>query len=318
MLQFFEPRQRKRQKGQKAMKVNRFVSNDFTIRLGAVDATSVVAEMQSILKSAPLATVGVGRAMVGALLMASQLKDGQEVGLLLKGNGPLGSLYAQASFEGHVRGYCPYPDYMAQTVEDALNLRKALGFGHLTVSRQQPFQRQPHNGTVEMVSGEVGEDIAHYLHQSHQIRSLVSVGVLLDRDGRVQSAGGVLLEVMPGVEEDVVAKVEKNYAEFQKLSSESISQSILAGKQPIDLVKPFMMDIPFTQIPHDYEIKYSCPCTLDRVIQAVGTLGMSDLEEMIQQNESPEVTCQMCGRGYAVTTEDLKDLRDVLHKNSMH
>ncbi len=300
------------------MKVHRFVTNDLTVRVAAVDATSVVKEMQSIQKSLPLATVGVGRAMVGAILMASQLKDGQEVGLLFKGNGPLGSLYAQASFEGHVRGYCPNPSYLAPTQEDALNLRKALGFGHLTVSRQQPFQRQPHNGTVEMVSGEVGDDIAHYLHQSHQIRSLVSVGVQLDRDGKVAAAGGVLLEVMPGVEEDVIVKIEENFEALRKTGGENISHSILNGVNPVDLIAPFLKGIPYTQIPHDYETQYSCPCTLDRVMSALGTLGLTDLQEMIDQKENPEVTCQMCGRNYSVGTKELQELKDLLHKTSLH
>ena len=300
------------------MKVHRFVTNDFTVRVAAVDATPVVLEMQKVLKSLPLATVGVGRAMVGAMLMASQLKDGQEVGVLLKGNGPLGSLYAQASFEGHARGYCPNPAYLAPNKEDALNLRKALGFGHLTVTRQQPFQNQPHHGTVEMVSGEVGDDIAHYLHQSHQIRSLVSVGVSLDRDGKVQSAGGVLLEVMPGVDEDIVVKIEENYQNSLKAGAENVSQAIFAGKAAKDLVAPYLLGIPFTEIPHDYQIQYSCPCTLERVIRALGTLGVSDLQEMIDQNETPEITCQMCGRGYTVTTEDLKELKEHLTKSAMH
>lgn len=300
------------------MKVHRFVTNDLTIRVASVDATAVVAEMQNVLQSLPLATIGVGRSMVGALLMASQLKDGQEVGLLLKGNGPLGSLYAQASFEGHVRGYCPNPEYLAPTPEDALNLRKALGFGHLTVSRQQPFQRQPHHGTVEMVSGEVGDDIAHYLHQSHQIRSLVSVGVHLDRDGKVQAAGGVLLEVMPGVEEDIVVKVEENFEKARQVGAENVSQMIFAGKKPVELVAPYLLGIPYTQIPHDYEIQYACPCTQDRVLRALGTLGTNDLQEMIDQKETPTITCQMCGRSYSVTTEELKDLRDLLHKTSLH
>lgn len=300
------------------MNVNRFVTNDLTVRVAAVDATSVVAEMQNILQSLPLATIGVGRAMVGALLMASQLKDGQEVGLLLKGNGPLGSLYAQASFEGHVRGYCPNPQYLAPAPEDALNLRKALGFGHLTVSRQQPFQRQPHHGTVEMVSGEVGDDIAHYLHQSHQIRSLVSVGVHLDRNGKVQAAGGVLLEVMPGVEEEVVVKIEENFEKARKVGGENVSQMIFAGKKAPELVEPYLIGIPYTQIPHDYSILYSCPCTQDRVIRALGTLGMNDLQEMVDQNENPQITCQMCGRNYSVTTAELKELMDLLHKSSLH
>ena len=295
-------------------RVHRFVSNDLTIRVAVVNATEVVAEMQTILHAAPLASIGVGRAMVGSLLLASQLKDGQEVGLLFKGNGPLGSLYGQASYEGHVRGYCPNPGYFPPIGEDALNLKKALGFGHLSVTRQQPFQRQPFVGTVEMISGEVGDDIAHYLHQSHQIRSLVSLGVLLDNNGKVRSAGGILLEVMPGVEEDVVEKIQEN-ADQNKTQ---ISREIEKGKSETELVQPFLKGIPFTEIPHDYEIKYSCPCSLERVMRSLGTLGITELEEMIQQQENTEVTCQMCGRKYLVSTEDLNLLKTQLHKNSLH
>lgn len=294
--------------------VHRFVSNDFTIRVAAVDATAVVAEMQGILKSYPLATIGVGRAMVGALLMASQLKDKQEVGILLKGNGPLGSLYAQASYEGQVRGYCPNPQYQAPTEEDTLNLRKAIGFGQLTVSRQQPFQRQPFYGTVEMASGEVGDDIAHYLHQSHQIRSLVNLGVYLDRNGQVKAAGGILLEVMPGVEEDLVEKIEENALKVKG----NISEAILNGKSLSELVAPYLEGIPYTQIPHDHNVEYFCPCTQDRVKRALGTLGMGDLQEMIDEKTPTEVSCQMCGRTYQVTVEELQELKDLLHRNSMH
>lgn len=296
------------------MKVHRFVTNDFTVRIASVDATEVVAEMQKILGSHPLATVGVGRAMVGALLMAAHLKDGQEVGLLFKGNGPLGSLYAQASFEGNVRGYCPNPEYLAPVQEDALNLKKALGFGHLTVTSQQPFQRQPFHGTVEMASGEVGDDLAHYLHQSHQIRSLVNVGVYLDSYGKVKAAGGVLIEVMPGVEEELVEKIQDNYDGYK----ENVSKAILDGKKPHELVAPYLKGLLYTQIPHDYEIQYHCPCTSSRVMRALGTLGMADLDDMIEKNESAEVQCQMCGRQYKVSVEELSELQNDLRKGSMH
>jgi molecular chaperone Hsp33 len=295
-------------------KVHRFVTNDLTIRVAAVDATAVVAEMQNIQNSSPLATIGVGRAMVGALLMASQLKDGQEVGILLKGNGPLGSLYGQASYEGNVRGYCPHPHYFPPNEEDALNLRKAIGFGHLTVSRQQPFQRQPFFGTVEMISGEVGDDIAHYLHQSHQIRSLVSLGVSLDKNGKVISAGGVLLEVMPGVEERVVELIQENADHYK----ENVSQEILKGKTPFELVAPYLKGLPYQEIAHDFEVQYFCPCTQERVLGALGTLGLADLTEMITDNENAEITCQMCGRRYSISVPELQELKDSLHRNSMH
>lgn len=295
-------------------KVHRFVTKDLTIRVAAVDATAVVAEMQNVLQSAPLASIGVGRAMIAALLMASQLKDGQEVGVLLKGNGPLGSLYGQASYEGQVRGYCPHPQYFPPQEEDALNLRKAIGFGHLTVSRQQPFQRQPFFGTVEMVTGEVGDDIAHYLHQSHQIRSLVSLGVHLDGNGAVKSAGGILLEVMPGAEESLVEKIQENSDQHQA----NISQEIFKGKTAIELVQPYLKGIPFDEIPHDFQVQYFCPCTQDRVIRSLGTLGMEDLQDMINQNENVDITCQMCGRRYSVTVNELQELKEALHRNSMH
>jgi molecular chaperone Hsp33 len=295
-------------------KVHRFVTNDFTVRVAAVDATAVVAEMQNILGSFPLATIGVGRAMVGALLMAAQLKDRQEVGILLKGNGPLGSLYAQASYEGNVRGYCPYPQYLPPNEEDGLNLKKAIGFGQITVSRQQPFQRQPFSGTVEMASGEVGDDIAHYLHQSHQIRSLVNLGVYLDSFGKVKAAGGVLIEVMPGVEEDIVEKIQENADQYKK----NISEEILNGKSPYQLVAPYLMGIPYTEIEHEHSIQYFCPCTQDRVKRALTTLGAAELEEMIEQNETTEITCQMCGRNYNITVPELQELKDEMLRNSMH
>jgi molecular chaperone Hsp33 len=296
------------------MKVHRFVSNDFTVRVAAVNATAQVAEFQALQDALPLATLAVGRAMVGALLMASNLKPGQELGVFFKGNGPLGSCYSQASYEGHVRGYCPNPQYQAPVAEDVLDVGKALGRGHLNVSRQQPFQKQPFNGTVEMVSGQIGDDIAHYLHQSQQIRSIVALGVFLDSYGKVKAAGGVLIEVMPGVEDEIVQKLQTNRDQFQG----TVSQMLFDGAKEVDLVEPYLLGIPFTQIPHEYEISYSCPCTSERVIGALSTLGVNELEEMIQQNTPSEIQCQMCGRNYSVSVAELEKLKESLRKSSMH
>lgn len=295
-------------------RVHRFVSKDLTVRIAAVNATEVVKHMQALQNTYPLATVAVGRSMVGALLMASQLKDGQMVGLFFRGNGALQSVYAEASFGGHVRGYTPNPQYQPPNYEQGLSLREAIGNGTLSVARHQPFQKQPFHGTVEMVSGEIGEDIAHYLHQSHQIRSLVSLGVYLDTFGKVQSAGGVLIEVMPGVEESLVEKIQKNYDERKP----NISKMLNEGAQPIDLVKPFMEDIEFEEIPHDYDIEYFCPCTKDRVVRALETLGEEELQDMIEKKEDANVTCQICGKPYVVTIAEIGDIKNRVHKESMH
>lgn len=295
-------------------KVHRFVSNDLTIRAAAIDATEVVLEMQKLHKAFPLASVGVGKAMVGALLLASQLKDNQQVGLLFRGNGALKSIYAEADFEGRVRAYTPNPQYQPESYENGLKLSEALGHGTLTVARHQPFQKQPFHGTVEIVSGEIGEDIAHYLHQSHQIRSIVALGIYLDQNGKVTHAGGVIIEVMPGVEESVVELLQKN----NDAKKPSVSKILRDGGKPTDLVQPFLEGIPYTQLEHDYEVKYHCPCSENRVIAALEVLGEADLQDMIDKQEQPEIICQMCGKPYHFSVEQVEDIRERLHRNSLH
>lgn len=295
-------------------RVHRFVSKDLTLRIAAVDATEVVRHMQELQKTSPLATIAVGRSMVGALLMAAQLKDDQQVGLLFKGNGALRSVYAEASYNGHVRGYTPTPEYHPENYDNGLSLKDAMGIGTLTVARHLPFQKAPFQGTVEMVSGEIGEDIAHYLHQSHQIRSLVSLGVYLDSDGKVVKAGGILIEVMPGVEEEIVDLVQKNYDSKRP----NISKMLIDGATPADLVKPFLEGIPFEELEHEKYIEYFCPCTKDRVIRALETLGEEELQDMIEKKEEVHVTCQVCGRPYDVTVPEVQSIKERIHRETLH
>ncbi|WP_413293230.1 Hsp33 family molecular chaperone HslO [Bdellovibrio sp. HCB185ZH] len=295
-------------------RVHRFVSKDLTVRIAAVNATEVVRHMQDLQNTYPLATVAVGRGMVGALLMASHLKDGQQVGLLFRGNGPLSSVYAEASYEGHVRGYTPNPQYQPENYDNGLSLKKAIGIGLLTVARHQPFQKQPFQGTVELVSSEIGDDIAHYLHQSHQIRSLVSLGVYLDQNGKVQSAGGVMIEVMPGVEEEMVEKIIANY----ESKKPNISKMLNEGATCVDLVAPFMEGIPYEEVEHDYTVEYSCPCTKARVIRALEAMGEAELQDMLDKKEPVHVTCQVCGKPYDVSLDEVQELKNLLHRESMN
>ena len=244
----------------------------------------------------------------------SRYEEGQKVGLLFRGNGPIKSIYAEADFEGSVRAYTPNPQYQPASYDKGLKISEGLGRGTLTVARHQPFQKQPFHGTVELVTSEIGDDIAHYLHQSHQIRSVVNLGIYLDQSGHVIKAGGMILEVMPGVEDNIVELIQKN-ADSKK---PNISKILLDGGKPIDLVKPYLDGIPFTQIDHKHEIKYFCPCTKERVEAALEVLGEADLQDMIDKNEQPEITCQMCGKPYTFTVDEIAVIRERLHKNSMH
>ena len=295
-------------------KINRYCSNDFTLRMAAVDATDVVQEVQLLQKMFPVASMGVGKAMVGALLLAAQLKEKQQIGLLFRGNGSLKSIYAEANFEGQVRAFTPNPQFEPPDYKEGLKLSQALGKGTLSVSRHTPFQKQPFQGLVELVSGEIGDDIAHYLHQSHQIRSIVALGIFLDEFGRVKKAGGVIIEVMPGVEENVVELLLKNAEEKKP----SVSHILMDGGSPTNLVIPYLEGIPFTELDHPYEATYFCPCTKDRVTAALEVLGDADLQDMVEKGEEPEVTCQMCGKPYLFKVDEIVEIRDKVHRNSMH
>lgn len=295
-------------------KIYRYCSNDFTVRAAAVDATQVVQEMQMLQNTLPIATVGVGKAMVGALLMAAQLKDKQQVGLLFRGNGSIKSIYAEADYEGNVRAFTPNPGYEPVNYDKGLSVAEALGKGTLSVARHQPFQKQPFHGTVELVTGEIAEDLAHYLHQSHQIRSVVALGIFLDEYGKVVKAGGVIIEVMPGVEEKIVNAIDANAAIMQP----SVSKILMEGGKPFDLVEPFMLGIPFTELDHPYAARYFCPCDRERVKGALGILGMAEIQDIIDKGDEQEVVCQMCGKPYVITIEEMAELREMIYKNSMH
>ena len=299
---------------EKKNRVHRFVSNDFTLRASAVDATAVVREMQRLQTTYPLPTVAVGRAMVGTLLMASHLKEGQQIGLYVRGYGALSAVYAEAHFTGEVRGYTPNAHYAPANYDQGLSLKDSIGGGTITVTRHQPFQKQPFQGMVELVSGEIGDDIAYYLQQSQQIRSLVSLGVYLDTFGHVKAAGGILLEVMPGVEESIVEKIQDNAEKVKR----GVSELILEGTPALEMVRPYLEGIPFTELEHDYPVIYSCPCDHERVVRALETMGISELEDMIAKQEKAEVTCQMCGRPYEVAVSEIEEIKNRLFRETLN
>jgi molecular chaperone Hsp33 len=294
--------------------VHRYVSNDFSLRASVVNATAVVQEMQKLQTMAPLPTIAVGRAMIGALLMASQLKQGQHVGVYIQSKGVLSSIFAEAQFEGQVRGYTPHALYEPAEYDSVLTLKDHIGIGLLTVTRHQPFQKQPFTGTVELVTSEIGDDLAYYLEQSQQIRSLVSLGVYLDAFGQVRAAGGLLIEVMPGVEDEIVEKVQKNADQVKT----QISKLFLNGAQEKDVLDPYLAGIAYTRLDHDYPISYSCPCDVKRVMRALETLGHEELTDMINKKEEPEITCQICGRPYKIATAEVEKLRNELYKISLN
>ncbi len=298
-------------------KVHRFVSRDFAIRVATVNALNVVQEMQNLQNMKPIPAVGVGQLMIGMLLMASHLREGQQIGALIKGDGALNTLFAEASFDGKTRGYTPHAGFDPGGVlatKNSICLREFLGSAWLQVTRHQPFQKQPHHGTVAMVHGEVDLDLTGYLKQSQQISGHSVIEVGLSPSGQVTSAGGVLIEVMPGVDRDLIKKIEESTTKNRDL----ISNTILAGGDPYDLVGALLSEIEYSEIDHNYPIQYHCQCNKDRVMTSLAVLGIEGLEEILAEGKTSDITCQMCGRPYQISIAEITEVRDKLKRESLH
>lgn len=283
------------------------------MRAAGVVATRVIEEMREMQGTYPVVTVATGRAVVGALLMASHLKHGQELSLYFQGNGPLGTLFAEASYEGLTRGYASNSKLELPVEGDVIRTGPAIGIGLLTVTHHLPTGDHPHRGTVIIRTGEIGDDLAFYLQQSHQIPSVVSLGVHVDQYGRVLAAGGVLIELMPGHTEETIRKIEA-----RAKSAPSISKRILEGATAEDLINDFLGDLKLLPLEHNHPIKYQCRCSQERVIRSLGLLGLQEIDSMLAEKKPIDAACEFCGRRYQVSLEELGTLRAEVYKGSLN
>ena len=289
------------------------IDENGVMRASALVGTHVVREMRQILDTAPLATMALGRSLVGCALMASHLKEGHTVGAYFRGNGPLGTLYTEASFEGAVRAYTSFPHAELPLVNGKLDLRTGIGLGVLEVVRGSPFQKQLHTGSVEIVTGEVGDDFAHYLSQSHQIPSVVALALNLDRSGEVVAAGGVLIELMPGHSDDDISRLEKNLKDARPLS-EMLSQ----GRDVREIAASYLAGFKMSEMTHNFPVKYECKCSDERVRRSLILLGHAEIDRLIQDGQQTEVRCDFCGRKYVVSLEALREIRQESYRKSLN
>lgn len=292
-------------------RIHKFLSKDMTFRAAVVVATDVVREMQSIQNTYPVATMAVGRSMIAASLMASQLKSDQQVSLYFRGDGPLEMFFAEATHEGQVRGYTPQPQLELPLNEGEVSVGEAIGSGILSVVHSHPQQKSPQRGTVALQTGEVGEDVAYYLLQSQQVRSIVALGVKVNSYGLVQGAGGVMIELMPGCPEATVAQLEKNFSE-----AGSLSEVIAEGKEAAELLSPYVKDLEMMELDHPYDLVYQCRCSRERLARALVLLGEDDVKEMIAKKEPAKARCEFCGRAYEIDVSELSELLKKMQSKS--
>lgn len=280
------------------------------VRAFAINSTSTVAELRARHGTDPAVTAALGRLATGTVLLGAMLKEeDQLVTVRVQGDGPAGTLLASANGNGEVRGLVtnPRPD-IAQSKDGKLNVSGAVGTqGRLTVTRDLGM-RQPHTSTVELVSGEVGEDLAHYLAHSEQIPSAVGIGVFVQPTGDVEAAGGYIVQLMPGINDSDAAIIEKVIRDLPHPTT-----MLRSGDTPEAILgRIFDKDL---EILETRPVRFHCPCSRDRAERALMLLGQDAIQEIIdadREKGATEVVCQFCANVYRLTMAELDGLKEAL------
>jgi molecular chaperone Hsp33 len=280
----------------------RTLSADGSVSVRVLSATNLVREAVRRHQTSPAASVALGRALMGALLLASEAQDGERVQLQLRGDGPLGTILVTADSGGAVRGYVQHPGADPPLRGEELGVAEGVGLGALSVERNHPSWKRPYNGIVPLVTGEIAQDLAHYLLESEQKPSAVALGVYLGRDAAVEAAGGYLIQSLPGASERALADLELRVAgtlhPSEMLHAGASAQSILerlvagVGAAETSRVAP----------------RFECPCSVERVRRAATLLGRDELRDAAAQGETLEVRCAFCADVYRLGPDEVGSL----------
>ncbi|MFN3698674.1 MAG: Hsp33 family molecular chaperone HslO [Dictyoglomus sp.] len=282
----------------------RGISRDKKIIAYVAKTTELVEQARIIHQASPTAIAALGRALTLTAIMGKMLKKEEErISLQIVGNGPLGNVFAEADSQGNVRGYIKkaYID-LPPTPDGKLDVPSAIGKeGVLSVIRDLGL-KEPYRGMVPLVSGGIAKDLAYYFAHSEQQPSAVAAGVYVDKEGKVISAGGYIVQIVSEINEDIITLLERN---IQNLDPPS--KMILEGKTPEEIIENIFNQIEYEYFPKE-KLKYSCKCTRERAENTLIALGVEELEDLVQKEENIEVRCQFCGKIYLFTKKDVKKL----------
>jgi len=287
-------------------RIVRAISSDGMVKAAAVCSRELTERARQIHKTLPVGTAALGRALAAASMMGNALKgEGASVTLQFKGGGPLGTVLAVSDTDGNVRGYVTNPAVDLPLRDDGkLNVGAAVGSeGTLTVIKDLQM-KEPYVGTIDLMGGEIAEDVAAYFVESEQIPTACGLGVLVDRDQSVRAAGGYLIQLLPGADEDTIIKVEGGI-----MAAGSVSAILDKDPDPEHLLRTVMSDFDI-RILEDSPVAYKCYCSRDRVERALISLGAEELESILREQGSCQLTCQFCDEVYEFSGEELQQLID--------
>lgn len=281
----------------------RAITTDAAIQMTAIETTQMVECARNIHRTLPLATAALGRTLTITSILGGQLKvDDGSVTVQVRGDGPLGTIVCVADSDGNARGYLQNPAVDLPLRPDGkLAVGMGVGQGHLMVIKDIGL-KDPVTGTVELVNGEIAEDVTRYFAESEQIPSACALGVLVNQDQSVRQAGGYLVQLLPGAADADIDRLEQNIAK-----AGSMTGMLDSGMSLEDIVRA-VLDGFTVQFLDETPVGYRCACNEAKVTRALISLGEQELLQMAGEDKPTEITCQFCDKVYTFSPADLRDL----------
>ncbi|MBM7867022.1 Hsp33 family molecular chaperone HslO [Heliobacterium gestii] len=279
----------------------RATAQEGMVRLICARTTELAGRARELHGTWPVPTAALGRALTAAALLGALQKNDEKMTLRILGDGPLGAVVAQGDAKGRVRGYVQHPELeLPPTAEGKLDVGGAVGRqGHIHVTRDMGL-KEAYTGSAELVSGEIAEDLTRYFLISEQTPSAVALGVLVDVDGSVMSAGGFMLQLMPGADDTMIDQLEARIARIGP-----ISQYWSTGKNACDLMEDLLEGME-PKVLASYQPEYFCGCDRERVAVLLKSLGADELADMRETQGGAEVCCHFCSQAHYFGPDELQ------------
>ena len=278
------------------------------IRAFAITSRETVEYARKAHNLSPVVTAALGRLMTGGLMMGSMLKGEKDMlTLQIGGAGPVHGLTVTADSQGNVKGYADNPQAMMPPNNvGKLDVGGVIGAGVLTVIKDMGL-KEPYSSTIELTTGEIGDDLTYYFAASEQIPSSVALGVLMEKNNTVKQAGGFIIQLMPFTSEEVIGRLE------EKLTGMSpVTTMLEEGDTPEQILEAILGDMDL-EITDTVPVQFYCNCSKERVEKVLLSLGKKELQDLINEGQDVELNCHFCNTNYVFTVEELRKLCGRIH-----
>ncbi len=284
-------------------KILKSISKNGHFRAFALDSTLTVREAQERHQTMPSSTVALGRTLIAAQILGANEKGDSKITVKVLGDGAMGAIVAVADAKGNVKGYVQNKDidYKKASTDEVL-VAPFIGNGFFVVIKDMGL-RQPYTGQTDLITGEIGEDLAWYFLSSEQTPSSVGLNVLLNEgEDSVKIAGGFMLQALPDATDEEISIMEKNIKGMPSISE------MLLRENPLEAMLAEIYGAMDYTVLSESPLAFQCDCSKERFATGLQSLGNEALTEIIEEDHGAEVLCQFCGRKYEFTEKELNDL----------